>query len=128
MAGPQREPIERVGANQFVGPVEVFRNRCSPVLPVRLRLTRPVSEINSRRSEQDANPRVHCTFGNVRRPPGTEPWPPKPKGCWTAFKWARQSQAVITDATPKDRWLIPFISTTGWVAPDLFRHHDAVVP
>ena len=83
MAGPQREPVERVGANQFVGPVEVFRNRWSPVLPVRLRLTRPVSEINSRRSEQDANPCFHCTFRNVHCPPGAEPCRPKPEGCWT---------------------------------------------
>ena len=39
-AGPQREPVQRVRAKQFVGPVEyaIFRLGWTPVLPVRPRL------------------------------------------------------------------------------------------
>ena len=45
IAGPQGEPVERMRAKQFVGPVEhgFFKPGWSPVLPVRPRLTQPIA-------------------------------------------------------------------------------------
>ena len=82
---PRREPVERVRAKQFVGPVGygIFRPGRTPILPVRPRLTRPIAEINSPRSAQGAEARVLCALRNVRRPPGGEPFRRKPEGCWT---------------------------------------------
>ena len=47
---------------------------------MRPRLTRPIAEINTPRSAQEARPRVPCALRNVRRPQGGELCRPKPEG------------------------------------------------
>ena len=67
MTGSRREPVDRVRAKQFVGPVGDwwFKTSWYPALPVRARLTRPIAGINPPWSAQEARCRILCALRNV---------------------------------------------------------------